>query len=215
MIATIHSEQVEGGPLALAADLDIPARARSLVLCAQDRGGCRHGSRNRGLTEVLHGHRLATLLFDLPCSDEAVDRRAVIDIACFGVRLVQALDWVVAQASLTGMQLGVFGAGAGATAVLHAAAARPGRVAAVVSCAGRHDPAAAVLARIGAPTLLVVGGVNGDVLELNRQTLRLLRCNKRLEVVPGATHLLEEPGTLSAVAELAASWFDTHLARGR
>jgi putative phosphoribosyl transferase len=210
----IHSEQVRVGPMALPGDLDIPEQARSLVLFAHGSGSSRLSSRNRWVAEVLQQHRLATLLFDLLDDDEAADRRKVFDIALLSQRVEQALDWASRQAALAGMGFGLFGASTGAAAALCAAAARPGSVAAVVSRGGRPDLAASSLPRVSAPTLLIVGGADREVLDLNRQALRELRCNKRLEIVPGATHLFEEPGALSSVAELAASWFETHLGRG-
>jgi putative phosphoribosyl transferase len=215
MRATARSEQVRIGALGLPGDLDIPPDARSLVLFAHGSGSSRLSSRNRWVADLLHEHRLATLLFDLLSDDEAADRRNVFDIPLLGERVEQALDWAAAEPTLAGMHFGLFGASTGAAAALCAAASRPGRVGAVVSRGGRPDLAMACLARVSAPTLLIVGGADREVLDLNRQALREMRCNKRLEVVPGATHLFEEPGALGNVAELAASWFDTHLARGR
>ena len=144
---------------------------------------------------------MSTLLFDLLDDDEAADRRKVFDIGLLSERVQQALDWVAGQAALARRcTSGLFGASTGAAAALCAAAARPGSVAAVVSRGGRPDLAGASLAQVQAPTLLIVGGADREVLALNRQALRELRCEKRLEVVPGATHLFEEPGTLDSVA---------------
>jgi putative phosphoribosyl transferase len=209
------SEPVRVGPLALPGDLQLPPRATSLVLFAHGSGSSRSSERNRWVAGVLQQHRLATLLFDLLSEAEAAERRNVFDIELLTQRVVQAIDWADRQAALSGLCLGLFGASTGAAAALRAAALRPGRVHAVVSRGGRPDLAAACLPRVGAPTLLIVGGADPEVLELNRQALRLLQCNKRLEVVPGATHLFEEPGALGSVAELAAGWFDTHLAPAR
>jgi putative phosphoribosyl transferase len=215
MSTVIPCTAVQVGPLALPGDLHLPPQARSLVLFAHGSGSSRFSERNRWVAGVLQQHGQATLLFDLLSEDEAADRRRVFDIDLLGQRVVQALDWAANQAMLAGLHIGLFGASTGAAAALQAAALRPGRVGAVVSRGGRPDLAAPWLARVSAATLLIVGGADHEVLELNRQALRLLQCNKRLEVVPGATHLFEEAGTLGSVAELAASWFDTHLARAR
>jgi pimeloyl-ACP methyl ester carboxylesterase len=210
-----QSRQVNIGPLALPGDLDLPAGSHALVLFAHGSGSSRLSSRNRWVAEVLQQHRLSTLLFDLLDEDEAADRSKVFDIDLLSERVQQALDWVVHQAALAGMSLGLFGASTGAAAALCAAAARPGNVAAVVSRGGRPDLAAASLPAVQAPTLLIVGGADRDVLTLNRRALRQLHCQKRLEVVPGATHLFEEPGALDSVAQFAAAWFETHLGRRR
>jgi len=211
--AVLRSQQVRIGPGALPGDLDLPPRSRALVLFAHGSGSSRLSSRNRWVAEVLQQYALSTLLFDLLDDDEAADRRKVFDIGLLSKRVQQALDWVSGQSELAGMSLGLFGASTGAAAALCAAAVRSGSVSAVVSRGGRPDLAAASLASVQAPTLLIVGGADREVLALNRQALRELRCNKRLEVVPGATHLFEEPGALSSVAELAAAWFETHLGR--
>jgi dienelactone hydrolase len=209
--AVLRSQQVRVGPRALPGDLDLPAGSRALVLFAHGSGSSRLSSRNRWVAEVLQQHALSTLLFDLLDENEAADRRKVFDIGLLSERVQQALDWAAGQAALAGMSLGLFGASTGAAAALCAAAARPGSVAAVVSRGGRPDLAGACLPAVQAPTLLVVGGADREVLALNRQALRELRCEKRLEVVPGATHLFEEPGTLGGVAQLAAAWFKKHL----
>lgn len=215
MRATVCSAPARIGALALPGDLVIPVDARSLVLFAHGSGSSRLSSRNRWVAGVLQGHHLATLLFDLLTDAEAADRRKVFDIELLGERVEEALDWAATHVEVAGMSVGLFGASTGAAAALLAAAEQPGRVGAVVSRGGRPDLAAHWLPLVSAPTLLIVGGADAEVLDLNRQALRRLGCNKRLEVVPGATHLFEEPGTLDSVAQLAASWFDTHLARGR
>ena len=215
MQATVQSEQVWVGAQALPGDLHVAPDAVALVLFAHGSGGSRLSGRNRGVAAVLHEHRLATLLFDLLTESEAVDRGNVFDVALLGQRMVQALDWVGQRADLAGLRIGLFGASTGAAAALVAAAARPGRVGAVVSRGGRPDLAGDALPRVSAPTLLIVGGADTQVLALNRDAMRRLTCNKRLEVVPGATHLFEEPGALGSVAELAAGWFETHLTDGR
>ena len=211
--APMRSQQVRIGPRALPGDLDLPARSRALVMFAHGSGSSRLSSRNRWVAEVLQQHALSTLLFDLLDADEAADRFKVFDIALLSERVQQALDWVAGQAALAGMNVGLFGASTGAAGALCAAAARPGDVAAVVSRGGRPDLAAGSLSAVQAPTLLIVGGADRAVLALNRQALRELRCEKRLEVVPRATHLFDEPGALDSVAQLAAAWFATHLGR--
>jgi pimeloyl-ACP methyl ester carboxylesterase len=203
--------QVRIGPRGLPGDLAQPQRSRALVLFAHGSGSSRLSARNRWVAAVLQQHRLSTLLFDLLDADEAADRRKVFDIGLLADRVQQALDWAAGQAELAGLGVGLFGASTGAAAALCAAAARPGRVAAVVSRGGRPDLAGACLAQVQAPTLLIVGAADPEVLALNRQALRELSCKKRLEVVPGATHLFEQPGALGSVAELAAAWFETHL----
>jgi putative phosphoribosyl transferase len=137
----------------------------------------------------------------------------VFDIELLGARVAQALDWVHQRPDLARLPTGLFGASTGAAAALVAAVARDANVAAVVSRGGRPDLAADCLDRVQAPTLLIVGGADAEVLELNRMALRALSCKKRLEVVPGATHLFEEPGALDCVAQLAAQWFESHLVR--
>ena len=208
-------EQVSVGPLALPGDLELPHDAAALVLFAHGSGSSRQSARNRLVAEVLHRHRLGTLLFDLLSADEAADRRNVFDVTLLGARVEMALWWASNQSELSGLPLGLFGASTGAAAALVAAAARPGSVAAVVSRGGRPDLAAHCLARVDAPTLLIVGSADQEVLALNRAALRLLTCTRRLEVVPGATHLFEEPGALDCVAEIAAAWFESHLASRR
>jgi len=215
MRAAVHVEQVLVGASALPGELDVPADASALVMFVHGSGSSRLSVRNRRVAGVLQRHRLATLLFDLLTDEEGADRRNVFDIELLGGRVEEALDWSAMRSDLADRPIGLFGASTGAAAALAAAAARPGRVGAVVSRGGRPDLAAASLTRVIAPTLLIVGGADAEVLELNRSALRLLSCNKRLEVVPDATHLFEEPGALDSVAELAAAWFERHLVARR
>ena len=210
----VPCERVPVGAMALPGDLAVPAGAAALVLFAHGSGSSRRSSRNRAVAAALHRHRLATLLSDLLTESEAADRDKVFDIALLGERVVQALDTVAHRPDVAGLRVGLFGASTGSAAALVAAASRPGKVGAVVSRGGRPDLADQALSLVSAPTLLIVGGADTQVLELNRQALRRLTCNKRLEVVPGATHLFEEPGALGSVAELAAAWFATHLIDG-
>ena len=204
-------EAVQIGSLALSGDLHLVPAPLGLVLFAHGSGSSRTSPRNRFVAEVLHTHRLATLLFDLLTEAEAAERRSVFDIALLSHRLDSALAWLPTRPELAALPVGLFGASTGAAAALHVAAARPERVAAVVSRGGRPDLAAEYLARVRAPTLLIVGGGDSEVLALNRQAQRQMLCTQRLEVVPGATHLFEEPGALERVAELAAHWFTEHL----
>ncbi len=206
-------ESVRIGALALPGELVEVPGGRGVVVFAHGSGSSRLSPRNRQVAAALHAQGLGTLLFDLLTPDEADDRRLVFDIALLAERLAGAIDWLRARPSLDGQRLGLFGASTGAAAALVAAASRPGDVAAVVSRGGRPDLAAPVLGAVRAPTLLIVGGDDLEVLALNREALRGLHCKKRLDVVPGATHLFEEPGTLDAVARLAADWFTLHLSR--
>ncbi|WP_298830126.1 dienelactone hydrolase family protein [uncultured Piscinibacter sp.] len=205
------AEGVRIGPQALAGSFVAVAQPVGVVAFAHGSGSSRASPRNRHVAEVLHSHRLCTLLLDLLSPEEAEVRQFVFDIDLLAERLALALDWLRKRPSTQGLRIGLFGASTGAAAALRTAARRPGDVAAVVSRGGRPDLAAAELPRVRAPTLLVVGGADTEVLALNREALRSLCCAKRLEVVPGATHLFEEPGALDAVAHLAADWFTAHL----
>ena len=195
----------------LPGDLAVPARARGLVLFAHGSGSSRLSERNRWVARALQRQGLATLLFDLLTPIEAQDRHHVFDITLLGQRVQEATRWARQRADTAGLPVCLFGASTGAAAALVAAADRPQDIAAVVSRGGRPDLAQGHLHRVQAPTLLIVGGDDVDVLELNLWALGQLRCTKRLEVVPGATHLFEEPGALESVAALAAEWFLTHL----
>lgn len=210
-VARIARTAVCVGPLALPGELAVPAETAALVLFVHGSGSSRLSPRNQSVAQALQQHGMATLLFDLLSEIEASDRRKVFDIDLLSERVEQALDWVRSQATLSHLRIGLFGASTGAAAALVAAAVRPGQVDAVVSRGGRPDLATPRLPGVHAPTLLIVGGADGEVLAFNRAALRGLRCVKRLEVVPGATHLFDEPGTLESVTELAAAWFETHL----
>jgi dienelactone hydrolase len=174
-------------------------------------GSSRLSPRNRLVASMFQEHGMGSLLFDLLTETEAADRRNVFDIPLLGARVEQALDWVAKQRGTPGLRVGLFGASTGAAAALVAAAERPSQVMAVVSRGGRPDLASGYLKRVDAPTLLIVGSADPEVLECNRAAMRLLHGVRRLEVLPGATHLFEEPGALESVAELAANWFDAHL----
>jgi alpha-beta hydrolase superfamily lysophospholipase len=211
--------EVSVGPVSLAADWTVPAQARGVVLFAHGSGSSRHSSRNRFVAGVLQRAGLATLLLDLlTAAEEKEDRYTShlrFDIGLLAGRLVGATEWVRGQPEAAGLPLSYFGASTGAAAALSAAARLPAAVAAVVSRGGRPDLAGDNLARVRAPTLLIVGGADGPVVGLNRSALaRLAAPEKELVIVPGATHLFEEPGALEEVARLAADWFGRHLAEG-
>ncbi|SME89974.1 Dienelactone hydrolase family protein [Tistlia consotensis] len=192
--------------------LALPAPASGLVVFAHGSGSSRFSPRNGYVAERLNEVGLATLLFDLLSEEEAADRRKVFDIPLLGSRVAEAVEALAAEDVLAGLPLGLFGASTGAGAALVAAAALPERVAAVVSRGGRPDLAGAALSRVRCPTLLVVGGDDTAVIELNREAMGWMTCKARLAIVPGATHLFEEPGTLDQVVELAADWFRCHFA---
>lgn len=204
---------VEAGGVVLPGALTEPGDAGALVVFAHGSGSSRHSPRNRAVAEALHRAGLGTLLFDLLTPAEEADRANVFDIGTLAGRLVDATAWVQRRDPVP---VGVFGASTGAAAALRAAAAvgteRGAGIGAVVSRGGRPDLAGDRLGDVRAPTLLIVGGDDTRVLELNRQAQAELRCENRLDVVAGATHLFEEPGTLDEVAELAREWFTGHLA---
>jgi putative phosphoribosyl transferase len=212
-IAVAIDEQVLIGPHALGGVVHVPAGARGLVVFVHGSGSSRYSPRNRLVAEVLQSRSFGTLLFDLLTDDEAHDAANVFDIDLLAHRLLQAMRWTRERDDLQGRRLGLFGAGTGGAAARVAAAERPLEVSAVVSRGGRPDLAgAAVLARVQAPTLLLVGALDTEVLALNHDALRALHCAKRLDVVERATHLFEEAGALGRVADAAADWFDRHLA---
>lgn len=202
------------GPRQLPGILTVPQDARSIVLFAHGSGSSRLSPRNRYVAEVLHGGRLATLLFDLLDEQEADDRRNVFDIELLAERLGEATEWAARREETRDLPLGYFGASTGAAAALVAAAKCPERVGAVVSRGGRPDLAQGYLERVEAPTLLIVGGCDEQVIELNRSAMELLRCEKYLDIIPGATHLFPEPGALEQVAAYASEWFERHLTHG-
>ncbi|MDE2401851.1 MAG: alpha/beta hydrolase [Burkholderiales bacterium] len=205
-------EHITIGPLALAGELILPGNACGLVIFAHGSGSSRLSPRNRFVAQSLHWRRLGTLLFDLLTEAEAEDRTNVFNIPLMAHRLAQAIDWARLQDDrIAALPIGLFGASTGAAAALVTAAERPKDVSAVVSRGGRPDLASTELERVRAPTLLIVGGADPEVLRLNTQAYRLLNCEKRLEVVPRATHLFEEAGTLEQVAEAARDWFASHL----
>jgi dienelactone hydrolase len=202
------------GDAALRADLTVPDAARSVVLFAHGSGSGRLSPRNRQVAAGLHRRGLATLLLDLLTEreerDDQRDGRLRFDIELLADRLTGALDWLGADPRTAGLPIGIFGASTGAAAALVTAARRPDRTAAVVSRGGRPDLAGEWLAAVRAPVLLIVGGADPTVLRLNEQAARQL-ADTEVVVVPGATHLFEEPGALERVTDLAGAWFLRHL----
>lgn len=205
------NRDVRIGTHGLEGTLAIPDGAMGLVVFAHGSGSSRHSPRNTYVAEQLQANGLATLLFDLLTESEGQDRRQVFNIPLLGERVVEALDWLDSNTDLARMNLGLFGASTGAAAALVAAAQRPERVGAVVSRGGRADLAETHLRRVRCPTLLIVGGGDEAVIDLNRAAMGQMICEKRLEIVAGATHLFEEPGKLDAVVRLATDWFQRTL----
>jgi putative phosphoribosyl transferase len=207
--------RIQTADVALEANLAIPDDARGIVLFAHGSGSSRHSPRNRMVAERLRGTGLATVLADLLTADEEAHDRATaalrFDIGLLARRVVTAIDWLGRQPRTAGLPLGLFGASTGAAAALVAAASLPDAVAAVVSRGGRPDLAGDALRSVHQPTLLVVGGRDDLVLELNRRAEKALAGETRLDVVPGASHLFAEPGALEEVARLSAEWFVRHL----
>jgi len=196
--------------LPAAADIGKPEGAKGIVVFAHGSGSSRFSPRNRHVAVELNRAGFATVLFDLLSEEEAQDRRNVFDIPLLGQRMS---DMVIAvHDAYPGLPLGLFGASTGAAAAFHAAARYPQVVKAVVSRGGRPDLALDVVDRIVAPTLLIVGAHDEPVIEMNRVALARLRCEKKLTIVRGATHLFEEPGTLEEVVTLAVAWFRKYLA---
>ena len=202
------------GDVELAGRLTVPAGALGVVAFAHGSGSSRHSPRNEAVAHRLQHARLGTLLFDLLTPREAADRRRVFDIPLLAERLWNATEWLRTTDAIGGARIGYFGASTGAAAALVAAARGGDAVGAVVSRGGRPDLAGDALGRVRSPTLLVVGERDPVVVDLNRQALDELRCEKRMVVVPGATHLFEEAGTLDIVADLARDWFVGHLRPG-
>jgi putative phosphoribosyl transferase len=210
--------QVTIGPIGLEGNVSIPADARGMVLFAHGSGSSRHSPRNRFVASVLQNGGLATLLIDLLTADEErIDARTAhlrFDIEMLAGRLSGTAAWLKQQPDMGGLRIGCFGASTGGAAALLTAAQHPDLVEAVVSRGGRPDLAGPALPRVKAPTLLIVGGEDTPVIGMNEEAFAQLRCEKRLEIVPGATHLFEESGALEQVARLARDWFGHYLTLG-
>ncbi|KFE36491.1 dienelactone hydrolase family protein [Thioclava atlantica] len=199
----------------LPGDLTVSGTDTGLVIFAHGSGSSRMSPRNRAVARALAQAGLATLLFDLLTEPEAADRANVFDIPLLAGRVADAVAWALGDPRLSGLTIGLFGSSTGAAAALVAAARLAEDVGAVVSRGGRPDLAGDALEQVTAPTLLIVGGADHAVIDLNRAAYAHLQCEKRLDIVPGATHLFEEPGTLETVMDLAANWFTDHLGRRR
>ena len=206
-----RSVEIPANGVRLPGDLVVPPGARGIVVFAHGSGGGRFSPRNRAVAATLQAAGLGTLLLDLLTEAEAADRANVFDIDLLAERVERAIEWLRSEPATQGLRIGLFGASTGAAAALRAAAARPADVAAVVSRGGRPDLAEEVLPRVAAPTLLIVGGRDTLVLDLNRQAYARLTVPRELRVIPGAGHLFEEPGALEQVAEAARDWFLRYL----
>jgi len=207
--------RIAAGPADLEGNLTTPLNAPGVVVFAHGSGSSRHSPRNRYVAQVLQQGGLATLLMDLlTAAEEREDARTArlrFDINLLALRLAGAIDWLLGNPATSHFRIGLFGASTGAAAALMAAAERPKAVGAVVSRGGRPDLALPVLEQVKAPALLIVGALDIPVIGMNREALSHLQAEKRLEIVAGATHLFEEPGTLEEVARLAREWFTDHL----
>ncbi len=214
-LVSSHEVRIPSGDAWLYGDLAAPPAFSGVVLFAHGSGSGRHSARNRQVAQRLQQEGIATLLFDLlTAKEEQVDlqtREHRFDIPLLTRRMQDATTWAQSQSQLQGKPIGFFGASTGSAAALIAAARLGGRIAAVVSRGGRPDLAGnAALAAVSAPTLLIVGGADQGVIELNEHAFAYLQCDKRLDIVPGATHLFEERGALEQVSQLAANWFASH-----
>ena len=211
--------EIPAGRVDLQGELILPADATTLVLFAHGSGSSRHSPRNQYVARIIRERGIGTLLFDLlTCEEEEVDamtRHLRFDINLLAGRLEAATRWILSQAETRDLAVGYFGASTGAAAALIAAAELGPAIGAVVSRGGRPDLAAGHLARVQAPTLLIVGSLDDLVIRLNEQAYKQLHCRKRMEIIRGASHLFEEPGTLEAVARLAANWLQEHLGNAR
>ena len=209
--------RITTGQVSLEGNLLIPEGAKGLVVFAHGSGSSRHSPRNQHVARILRDSELGTLLFDLLTLEEETEDLVTgkyrFDIGLLAWRLTGATDWLQSNEQTRHLKLGYFGASTGAAAALVAAAERPEIVGAVVSRGGRPDLAESFLERVQAPTLLIVGGYDLPVIDMNRKALVNLRVEKKLEIVPGATHLFEEPGKLDEAARLAANWFTRYLGR--
>jgi dienelactone hydrolase len=207
----IHESRALVGRMELEAQLSLPSEASGLVIFAHGSGSSRFSPRNRLVAHALQARGFATLLLDLLTADEAADRDHVFDVALLGGRVADAVTWARGERLIRNLPFGLFGASTGAAAALVAATTPGLDVSAIVSRGGRPDLAGESLSMVRCPTLLIVGSLDHGVIALNQAALGKLGCIKRLELVPGATHLFEEPGTLDRVVTLAGDWFETYL----
>jgi pimeloyl-ACP methyl ester carboxylesterase len=209
--------QIRAGAALIDGDLAIPERASGLVVFSHGSGSSRFSARNRAVAQALEDGGFATLLLDLLTpGEEATDRRTGeyrFDVDRLGHRVIAAIDWAAGTSDCSALPLACFGASTGAAAALIAAAERPGAVRAVISRGGRPDLAGEALPRVQAPTLLIVGGADDVVIDLNRQAMRRMHAPVSLEIVPGASHLFEEPGALEEVSRLVLAWCRRQLTR--
>jgi putative phosphoribosyl transferase len=204
--------RIPAGTATIEGNLRVPTDARGIVLFVHGSGSSRHSPRNRLVAQTLNDAGLATLLFDLLTpEEEAMDPRLRFDIGLLAIRLGFATDGVSQEDATRNLRIGYFGASTGGGAAMLTAAERPESVSAIVSRGGRPDLAGAALPAVRAPTLLIVGDADDAVIEMNREAMARMRCEVKLELVPGATHLFEEPGALEQVAHLASEWFRRHL----
>ena len=211
----LEAVRVPDGQFLLDADLSLPAQPKGMVVFAHGSGSSRHSRRNREVAQTLNDAGFATLMLDLlTAPEESIDQFTSeyrFDISRLGRRVVAAIDWAGSREDLSALRIGCFGASTGAAAALIAAAERPGQTAAVVSRGGRPDLAGNVLPRVMAPTLLIVGGSDEPVIELNEQAMLQMTAMVRIEIVPGATHLFEEPGAMAKVSRLAVDWMTSYV----
>ena len=214
-IANRGEIQIRAGSVLLAGELSVPENATGVVLFAHGSGSSRHSPRNQYVARVIRDSGVGTLLFDLLTrEEEEIDnytREFRFDINLLARRLVGATKWLAGETETSHLRPGYFGASTGGGAALVAAAELGGEIGAVVSRGGRPDLAGPALVHVKAPTLLIVGGLDGPVIRMNEKAYGQLRCDKELKIIPGATHLFEEPGKLEEVASLAAKWFLKHL----
>lgn len=197
--------------IALVGDLSIPEDAKGIVVFAHGSGSSRHSSRNKYVAQILEDAGFATLLFDLLTVKEDLDYSVRFDIDLLTDRLIRVTDWLKSDPETADLDVGYFGASTGAAATLKAAATLQDIIGAIVSRGGRPDLAERALMQVRTPTLLIVGGLDTKVIELNEQAFAMLRTEKEIRIIPGASHLFEEPGKLEEVANLAVEWFDQHL----
>jgi dienelactone hydrolase len=204
--------RIPAGAATIEGNLRVPSDAHGIVLFVHGSGSSRHSPRNQVVAQTLNDAGLATLLFDLLTADEeAKDPRLRFDIGLLAIRLGFATDWASQEPATRNLRIGYFGASTGGGAAMLTAAERPQAVGAIVSRGGRPDLAGAALPNVHAPTLLIVGDADKAVIGMNREAMARMQCEVKLELVPGATHLFEEPGALEQVAKLAGEWFTRHL----